>query len=407
MLAVLAGSILAAAMPAGAASPLKAGDRVVFLGDSITQQMVYTRYVMNYFTLRYPGLDVTFRNAGWGGDSAPGGLGRLQRDVLSLKPTVVTICFGMNDGGYRQFDPKAFEWYMKGMTGLVAELKKAGARVILLTPGCVDTDRQPALKQKDYNDTLKRFGEGVKTLADQEKVAFFNLHDLMIDVQTKAKAKDPKYTMIPDSVHPNEPGQAVMAYAVLKALGCEDPASALVIDAAGASPASQARPENCTVQDMKCDSDSITFTRTDAALPTYLDPAAASTLDYFPFTQDLNQYNFQVAGLKDGNWKLTVEGIDVGTFSKKDLGAGLNLATLPGPWQKLGEEVNKLSREQETLYFFAWRQFVPQVPVPEPLKADWEAITKKADGLVEQAEAARLKTVPAARAWKWSLTRVP
>ena len=50
--------------------PLKSGDRVVFLGDSITEQKIHTRYVMNYFTLRYPGLDVTFRNAGMGGDSA-------------------------------------------------------------------------------------------------------------------------------------------------------------------------------------------------------------------------------------------------------------------------------------------------------------------------------------------------
>ena len=32
--------------------PLKAGDRAVFLGDSITQQRIFTRYVMNYFTLR-------------------------------------------------------------------------------------------------------------------------------------------------------------------------------------------------------------------------------------------------------------------------------------------------------------------------------------------------------------------
>ena len=389
---------------ARAQSPLKAGDRVVFLGDSITEQRVHTRYVMNYFTLRYPGLDVTFRNAGWGGDSAPGGLGRLQRDVLSQKPTVVTICFGMNDGGYTSFDQARSDWFMKGMTGLVAELKKANVRVILLGPGCVDPDRRHDPAGVDYNDTLGKYSKACKELAEKEKVDYIDLHDLMIDVQTKAKAKDPKYTMIPDSVHPSDPGQLVMAYAMLKALGCKDQASALEIDAAG----SKATPDRCKVDDLKVADGSVTFTRTDDALPASYDPDAASILDFLSFTQDFNQYNFKVTGLKAGKWKLNVEGTDVGTFSEKDLAAGVNLATLPGPWQKLGEQVNAASRHQEDVYFYAWRALaVSNIPAPEALKADVEALSKKAYALADDAEAARLKVVPKERAWKWTLTLVP
>ena len=37
-----------------AESPLKSGDRVVFFGDSWTEQRLYTRFVMEYFTLRTP-----------------------------------------------------------------------------------------------------------------------------------------------------------------------------------------------------------------------------------------------------------------------------------------------------------------------------------------------------------------
>jgi len=80
--------LAAQASNAGLVSP---GDRVVFLGDSITEQRMHTRYVMNYFALRYPGYSITFRNAGWTGDSAGNGLARLERDVLSLKPDVVTF----------------------------------------------------------------------------------------------------------------------------------------------------------------------------------------------------------------------------------------------------------------------------------------------------------------------------
>ena len=384
--------------------PLKSGDRVVFLGDSITEQRIHTRYVMNYFTLRYPGLEVSFRNAGWGGDTAGGGLGRLQRDVLSLKPTVVTICFGMNDGGYTSFEQSRFDWFMKGMTGLVTELKKANVRVILLGPGCVDNNNRHDPPGVNYNDTLGKYSQAVKDLADKEKVDYICLHDIMLDVQTKAKAKDPKYTMIPNSVHPSDPGQVVMAYAMLKALGCKDQASGLEIDAAN----SKATPDRCKVDELKVADSSVTFTRTDDALPAALDPDAASILDFVPFTQDFNQYNFKVAGLKAGNWKLTVEGIDVGTFTDKDLAAGVNLATKPGPWQKLGEKVNEASRTQENDYFYAWRALsASYIQPPEALKADIEALTKKAYTLVEDAEAARLKAVPKDRAWKWSLTLAP
>jgi lysophospholipase L1-like esterase len=387
---------------AQAQSPLKAGDRLVFLGDSITEQRIHSRYVMNYFTLRYPGLDVSFRNAGWSGDTAPGGLGRVQRDVLSLKPAVVTICFGMNDGGYSAFDQGRYDNFMRGMTGLVAEFKKANVRVILLGPGCVDNDKRHDPPGVDYNDTLGKYSKGCKDLAEKEKVEYFNLHDLMIDVQAKAKAKDPKYTMIPDSVHPSSPGQLVMAYAMLKALGCKDQASGLEIDAA----ASKSTPDRCKVDDLKVAENAVTFTRTDDALPTSYDADAASILDFLPFTQDFNQYNFKVTGLKAGKWKLNVEGIDVSTFSEKDLAAGVNLATLSGPWQKLGEQVNQASANQENVYFTYWRQ-VSLLPVPDDAKPELEALMKKMVVGVDKAEAARLKIVPAERAWKWTLTLVP
>src|ERR1035437_6388964 len=92
------------------------GDRVVFLGDSITEQRLYTTYIEAYALTRHPQWQLLFRNVGWGGDTAwlrqrshpdesqlfaadevtqqrmvDEAVGRgLSRDVLSLKPTVVT-----------------------------------------------------------------------------------------------------------------------------------------------------------------------------------------------------------------------------------------------------------------------------------------------------------------------------
>src|SRR4051795_9449104 len=46
------------------------GDRVVFLGDSITEQRLYTTYIEAYALTRHPDWKLSFRNAGWGGDTS-------------------------------------------------------------------------------------------------------------------------------------------------------------------------------------------------------------------------------------------------------------------------------------------------------------------------------------------------
>src|SRR5437773_3538674 len=103
---------------------LKDGDRVVFYGDSITEQRLYTTYVEHYVLTHYPDRRVTFINTVWGGDKVSGndckpcagvgGLARIKRDVIDHRPSVVTLLFGMNDGQYRDFDPAILKVYEDG-----------------------------------------------------------------------------------------------------------------------------------------------------------------------------------------------------------------------------------------------------------------------------------------------------
>ena len=106
------------------------GDRVVFYGDSITQQRFYTNFVETYVVTRFPRLDVSFVNSGWGGDRSVGGKGgpvevRLARDVIAYKPTAITIMLGMNDGRYRPFNPEVFHTFTSGYEEIVETLKSA------------------------------------------------------------------------------------------------------------------------------------------------------------------------------------------------------------------------------------------------------------------------------------------
>src|SRR5688572_30095214 len=85
------------AIPVLAAPRLKAGDRIVTLGDSITQAGGYQALIQKVLTRFYPDLRIEIVNAGIGGHKAPDMTARLQKDVIDKKPTIVTVSCGVND----------------------------------------------------------------------------------------------------------------------------------------------------------------------------------------------------------------------------------------------------------------------------------------------------------------------
>ena len=98
---VLAGAwLILAGWSSAADFALRDGDTVVFLGDSITAAQTYGKIVENYTLLRYPSRKVHFLNAGRGGDTAAGGLERLEKDVFNRGATVLTVAYGVNDIGW-------------------------------------------------------------------------------------------------------------------------------------------------------------------------------------------------------------------------------------------------------------------------------------------------------------------
>src|SRR5271163_4495426 len=134
---------LAAAPPAN--FYLHEGDRVVFYGDSITDQRLYTTFVETYVVTRFPSRNVAFVHSGWGGDRVTGGGGgpidrRLARDVFAYKPTVVTVMLGMNDGSYQPFKQPIFDVYTQGYQHLVQSVMShlPDVRLTLIIPSPFD-----------------------------------------------------------------------------------------------------------------------------------------------------------------------------------------------------------------------------------------------------------------------------
>lgn len=198
---------------------IRPNDRVVFLGDSITAQRLYTKYVEDYFTSTHPAMKVTFMNAGVGGDRSSAAVNRVRKDVIEQKPTVVTICFGMNDAAYRRtVDMKGLKTFKDGLSELISAIRsQTNARVVLLTTTCVDDKGHDWLK--GYNITLTRFIAETKKIAAKEGVPVIDLYHPMRAALANGQRTDATFTLIPDGVHPNEAGHRIMARTILQAWG--------------------------------------------------------------------------------------------------------------------------------------------------------------------------------------------
>jgi lysophospholipase L1-like esterase len=106
---------------------------------------------------------------GWSGDVLANITPRVENDVIRFTPEIATICYGMNDGAYRVFDPERAETYRAGLKLLVQKLKAGKARRIIIgTPGAVDITTFKRTDPPVYNDTLRRFGEIGRAVAKEE-----------------------------------------------------------------------------------------------------------------------------------------------------------------------------------------------------------------------------------------------
>jgi lysophospholipase L1-like esterase len=349
-LALLAcGVLLAGLVPAGAAEMpvLKAGGRLAIIGDSITEQKVYSRFMEDYVTACTPELGVWCIQLGWGGETAPGFLGRMRQDLLPFKPTVATFCYGMNDGGYRAYEEGIGKRYIDAMKQIVANLKQAGAVAVVGSPGCVDmnTWRKPE-DAEVYNQNLAKLGDLDRQLAQDSGMPFADLHTLMYDVMKKAKAANgPQFHVCGgDGVHPAADGQLIMAYTFLKALGVSGDIGAITVDMAGEAAAT----EGHKVLSSKAGAADIESRRYPFCF--YGDEkspdSAKSILPFLPFNQDLNRLTLVVKGLKAGKAKVTWGNVSK-TFTREQLAKGVNLAAeffdnpFSGAFKKVDDAVAK------------------------------------------------------------------
>jgi len=323
---------------------LRDGDIVVFYGDSITEQRLYTADIENFLLTRYPGRKVEFINSGVGGDKVSGGWAgpvdmRLARDVFAYKPTIITIMLGMNDGYYRPWNDGIFSTYADGYRHIVEQIQKElpQARITLLKPSPHDDVTRAPEFTPGYNTTLIRFGDFMAKLAEEKHTQVADLNQPVVEALTAAKAADEPLSsaLIRDRVHPGAGIHWVMAGGVLKAWGADPVVTSTIIDATKAK-ASAGTSVNTTITQLGRTKTEVAWAQTDTALPLPLppaetDPMAALALQAAKFNTQFNQEMLVVQGLAEGNYELQIDERVVGHWSSAELAKGVNLANADTP----------------------------------------------------------------------------
>jgi lysophospholipase L1-like esterase len=178
------------------AAPTSGENRVVFMGDSITEGWNISGEG-NYF----PGKP--YINRGISGQTTPQMLGRFRQDVIKLQPKVVVILGGINDIAGNT-GPMTLEQTEDNLASM-AELAAANhIRVVLCSvlpafdfpwhPGLVPAPKVLALNQ------------WIKAYAAQHGHLYVDYHTAMKDSRDGLPA-----TLSHDGVHPLPAGYAIMA----------------------------------------------------------------------------------------------------------------------------------------------------------------------------------------------------
>ncbi len=323
----------------------KDGDRVVMIGDSITEQHLYSNYVEMWTVTRFPKWKITFRNVGIGGDRSVGGNSRFARDVLLHKPTAMTVDFGMNDGSYREFSDQTFKPYMDGLQGMADQATAANIRTAWVTPQPLDNDEQGKTALTGYNQTLEKFSDGVRAISEKNSGKFVDQFHPYLQVLDAARSKADKYNRITagDAVHPGPPGQVLMAASILKGMNFPSLVAAVEIDAKQNKVVSQ---ENCTVEGLQATATSVKFKKLDKALP-FFPEDASSILPWTPILDELNDYKIQVTGLAPGKYKVRIDSVDVAELSAESLGAGVDIAAEVLKSGPIAEQAKKVKEAVE------------------------------------------------------------
>ena len=363
-------------------APFKAGDRVAFVGNSITDGGHYHSYLWLYYMTRMPDTPVWMMNCGIGGDTSAEILGRLQGDVIDRNPTVIMLTYGMNDAGlFELYGDSAESFSDKRVLLAKQNVEKMADKLRLLSDTrivLVGTSPYDATTKFNNNifpykaQNIRRMIDDERCVAESNGWEFFDFEKPMTALNTLRQQSDTAFTVCGhDRIHPDNDGHMFMAYLVLKAQGFAGRKVADVnIDARKKRVVGT---EHCSVSNLVADKGSVAFDYLAESLPYPLDTIArggmefnrpqSRIVDLVPdFMQEMNAEMLTVRNLEKGNYTLQIDENTIDTLSSETLSAGVNLALYSNtPQMRQAHAVMMLNEDrwdmERRLRDWAWVEF--------------------------------------------------
>jgi lysophospholipase L1-like esterase len=178
-----------------AALPPAGAERVVFMGNSITE--AWARHFATHFAGR------EYIGRGIGGQTTPQMLVRFRQDVVALKPKVVVILAGTNDIAGNT-GPSTVEMIQDNIASMAEIAKSNGIRVVLAS--VLPVDDYPWRRGLDPAPKIMALNAWMKQYAAAHGAVYLDFHSAMRNERNGMKTE-----LAYDGVHPNEAGYRVMA----------------------------------------------------------------------------------------------------------------------------------------------------------------------------------------------------
>lgn len=203
--------------------------KIVFLGDSITQQaedfedgfisLIRQNLVQDKFELVGKGI---------GGNKVSDLLTRYKSDVIDLDPDIVFIYIGINDV-WHKYDfgtGSDIDLYEKGLRTIISDIKSLGSKIVLCTPTVIGENTGDFVLGNQFKDVetmekmngdLDTFSEVVRKLSNEYETELLDLRKIFMDYLAENNINnDAAGILTTDGVHLNERGNKLIADQMIK-----------------------------------------------------------------------------------------------------------------------------------------------------------------------------------------------
>lgn len=207
------------------------GDRILFLGDELTQQMYYTRMVAAAILPLRPEDNLRFFNGGYEGATAAMGIQRFDTAIELSRPSVVFVCLGANEARAIYAGQLDRTTYRRNLTSFVQQLQAtSGIReiIILSAPaiqlgmGGENSASAPLhLEPGTENEILYNLSSEAEAVAREQGVNFVDLFEHTLAVYRAQMALGGESLTVNGRM-PTDVGHVVIASIVLRGIGLTD-----------------------------------------------------------------------------------------------------------------------------------------------------------------------------------------